>query len=132
MFGCRGIAPMSVSRCTSAAALAAPDWAGVFGTGPVVDGAVEVAESVGLWGEDSVVLVEEDCAEGASGVSVGCCVIGADPGIAVTGAMGITGADMTGDTGLIGLTGDSTLVGFVTDLTQVLDDVTHGPQAGCP
>ena len=43
--------------------------------------------------------------------------------------MRVAGADMTGD---IGLTGDSTLVGFVTDLTQLLDDVTHEPHTGCP
>jgi hypothetical protein len=43
--------------------------------------------------------------------------------------MGVAGADMTG---LTGLTGDSTLVGFVTDLTQVLDEVTQEPHTGCP
>jgi hypothetical protein len=65
--------------------------------------------------------------EGASGVSVGCGVIGANPGIAVAGAVGIAGADMTGETGLMGLTGDSTLVGFVIDFTQLLDVVCQTP-----
>ena len=75
--------------------------------------------------------------EGASGVSVGGVIIGANPGIAVTGAVGATGADMgltglLGLSGLTGLTGDSTFVGLVTDLTQVFDDATQEPQAGCP
>ena len=41
--------------------------------------------------------------------------------------MGITGADMTGETGLIGLIGDSTLVGLVIDFTQLSDVVCQAP-----
>lgn len=124
MFGCRGIAPISVSLCTRAAALA-PLAAGVLAAGEAADGAAELPEPVWGWGADSVEVR-------ASGASVGVWVIGTSTSGAEAGAGVITGADMTGDTGLIGLTGDSTLVGFVTDLTHVLDDVTHGPQAGCP
>jgi len=90
---------------------------------------------VGLGGGDSLACV--GCDEGASGVSVGCVIICAGPGRAVAGAMGVAGADMgltglLGLSGLTGLTGDSTFVGLVTDLTQVFDDVTQEPQAGCP
>jgi hypothetical protein len=77
---------------------------------------------VGLGGEDS--LVWAGCDEGASGVSVGCGIIGANPGIAVTGAIGVTGADMAGETGLMG---DSTFVGFVIDFTQLSDVVCQTP-----
>lgn len=86
---------------------------------------------VGLGGADSVALVEEDGAVGASGVSVGVVIIGAGTGCTITGAVGIAAADV-GLTGLTGLTGLSTLVGLVTDFTQVFDDVTHEPQTGAP
>lgn len=33
---------------------------------------------------------------------------------------------------MTGLIGDSGLVGFVTDLTQVLEEVTQEPHTGCP
>jgi hypothetical protein len=85
----------------------------ILGAGGAGDGAAEVAGLLG--GEDS------GREEGASGVSVGCGIIGANSGIAVTGAMGVTGADMTGETGL------STLVGFVIDFTQVSDVVCQTP-----
>ena len=83
---------------------------------------------VWLGGGDSLVWV--GCEEGASGVSVGGVIVGTDPGIAVTGAMGVTGADMTGllgFSGLTGLTGDSTFVGFVIDFTQLSDVVCQAP-----
>jgi hypothetical protein len=116
--GCFGIAPISVRRWTSATALA-PLAALVLGAGATGDGAAEVVGLLG--GEDS------GREEGASGVSVGCGVIGANPGIAVAGAVGITGADVTGETGLMGLIGDSTLVGFVIDFTQLSDVVCQTP-----
>lgn len=118
MLGCLGIAPISSSLCTSAAALA-PLFADVCGAGEAVDGAAEVPELVWLGGAGSVVVdsVVVVCA-GAAGT--------------ITGAVGIAGADMTGETGLIGLTGDSTFVGLVTDFTQVFEDVTHEPHTGCP
>lgn len=115
---------MSESLCTRAAVLA-PLPAVVLGAGEAADGTAELPEPVWGWGADSVEVR-------ASGESVGAGVVGTGTAGAATGAGVIAGADMTGDTGLIGLTGDSTLVGFVTDLTQVFDDVTHAPQTGCP
>lgn len=85
------------------------------------DGAEELPEDVWLWGCDT--------GADAPGVSVGLVIVCTDATGAIAGAVGIAGADMTGE---IGLTGESTLVGFVTDLTQVLDDVSHEPHTGCP
>lgn len=130
MLGCLGIAPISVRRCTRAAALA-PVPADVAGAGEAAGWAGEVAEVVGLWGADSLAGCG-DCSGVVSVVIVGTGVAGT---VAVT--LGMTGAVVadTGEaglTGLMGLTGESTLVGFVIDLTQVSDDVTHEPQTGCP
>lgn len=123
--GCFGNAPISSKRCTMAAAFA-PLPADVAGAGEATDGAAEVAEVVWLWGADGT---------GVSSVSVVIVCTGVTGTVAVT--LGVTGAVVadTGEaglTGLMGLTGESTLVGFVIDLTQVLDDVTHEPQTGCP
>lgn len=74
-------------------------------------------------------LVVDGCPVVASGVSVGCVIVGTGACWTVTGAMGVTGADMTW---LIGLTGLVGFVGFVSDFTQVFEDVTQEPNTGVP
>ena len=103
--GCGGNAPIIVSRCTRAAALA-PLPALDAGAGLAADGAALGA------GESLVDPLLAGASAGESdGVSI--VVIGAGAG-AVTGATGVTGAAM----GLTGLIGDSGLVGLVTDFVH--------------
>lgn len=89
------------------------------------DGATEVSVLVWLWGADSVL----DWDVGASGVSVGCVICGADTTGASTGIAVVETADVTG---FIGLTGDITFVGFDKDLTQESELVVHAPNNGLP
>lgn len=122
--GCFGIAPTISSFCTRAAAFA-PLPADCAGAELTADGASEVPEFVWLWGVDSVL----DWEEGASGVSVGCVIVGTDTTGASTGVTVVETADVTG---LIGLTGDITFVGFVSDFTQESELVAHAPNNGLP
>jgi hypothetical protein len=124
MDGCFGIAPISSSLCVIDTAFA-PLPADGAGAELAADGAAEVPVLVWLGGADSVL----DWEVGASGVSVGCVVVGA---VATGAGAGIAGVETADVTGLTGLTGDSTLVGFVTDFTQVSEDVTQSPHKGCP
>ena len=122
--GCFGMAPIMSSFWTRAAAFA-PLPADCAGAELAADGASEVAEVVWLGDVDSVL----DWEVGASGVSVGCVIVGAD----TTGAgAGVTGVETADVTGLIGLTGDITFVGFVSDFTQESELVAHAPNNGLP
>ena len=115
--GCLGMAPIMSSFWTRAAAFA-PLPADAAGAGLATDGAAEVAEVVWL-----------DWEVGASGVSVGCVIVGTD----TTGAgAGVTGVETADVTGLIGLAGDITFVGFVSDFTQESELVVHAPNNGLP
>ena len=122
--GCLGIAPMSFNLWTRAAAFA-PLPADAAGAELTADGASQVAEVVWLGGADSVL----DWEVGASCVSVGCVIVGADTTGASTGVTVVETADVTG---LIGLTGDITFVGFVSDFTQESELVVHAPNNGLP
>ena len=122
MLACFGIAPISVSLCTSAAAFA-PLAAEGCGAELVAEGVAEPPEEAGDEGGDPSVAPPD------SGV-----VVGTDAGIAIAGALGIAVADM-GLTGLLGFSGLSGLVGLVgllIDLTQVFDEVSQSPHTGCP
>lgn len=122
MLVCFGIAPISVSLCTSAAAFAPLVTEGC-GAELAVEGAAEAPKEVGGWGEDPSVTPPD------SGV-----VIGTGAGITIAGALGIAGADMglSGLLGFSGLTGLVGLVGLLSDLTQVFEEVSQSPHTGCP
>lgn len=131
MDGCFGIAPISSSFCVIDTAFA-PVPAGVLVAGEAADGAAEVSEAVWLWGADTLLdSVLLDGEVGASGVSVGCVIVGTGTTGAGAGIAGIETADVA-LSGLIGLTGLSTLVGFVTDFTQESELVTHAPNNRLP
>lgn len=122
MLVCFGIAPISVSLCTSAAAFAPLVTEGC-GAELAVEGAAESPEEVGGWGWDPCIAPPDSCV-----------VICAGAGITIAGALGIAGADMglSGLLGFSGLTGLVGLVGLLSDLTQVFDEVSQSPHTGCP
>lgn len=130
MDGCFGIAPASSSFCTIDTAFAPVPAAGAEAELPA-DGAPEVAAGATAGAASVVCDCWLDGDVGASGVSVGCVVTGADTTGAGAGVTGVATADVA-LTGLIGLTGLVGLVGFVADFTQVFDDVAHEPHTGCP
>ena len=120
--GCFGNAPIKSNFWTRAAAFA-PLPADAAGAELTADGASEVPEVV--WLGDALL----DGEVGASGVSVGCVIVGTDTTGAGTGVTVVETADVTG---LIGLTGDITFVGFVSDFTQESELVVHAPNNGLP